>query len=86
MLQGRRFHTIPDVDMGRIPDNPATLNPAGVRQIPKSTYVSNPFYFGGSEVRYWKPQIVKGGKATVKHLKNRATYGISEGRWDKKHA
>ena len=43
MFQGRRFHTIPDVDMGRIPDNPATLNPAGVRQIPKSTYVNNPF-------------------------------------------
>jgi hypothetical protein len=85
MLQGRRFHTIPDVDMGRIPDNPATLNPAGVRQIPKSTYVSNPFYFGGSEVRYWKPQVVRGGKATYKNLNRRMMYGVSEGRFDKKH-
>ena len=66
---GRRFHTIPDIDMGRIPDNPATLNPPGVRQIPKSTYVSDPFYFGGSEVRYWRPQVGKGGKVSYKNLK-----------------
>ncbi len=59
MFNSRRSHTIPDVDMGRIPDNPATLNTPGVRQIPKSTYVSKPFYFGGSNVRFYRPSMWK---------------------------
>jgi len=47
----QRHHTIPDVDRGVIPDNPANLNPS---KIPKDNYATNPFRFGGDNIRFYK--------------------------------
>ena len=45
-----RHHTVPDVDRGVIPDNPANLNPS---KIPKNTTATNPFLFGGANQRFY---------------------------------
>lgn len=47
----QRHHTIPDIDRGVIPDNPANLNP---KKIPKDTYATNPFRFGGDNIRFYR--------------------------------
>lgn len=84
-----RHHTIPDLDRGVIPDNPANLNPS---KIPKNTTATNPFLFGGANHRMYariptgqrryytgdtfEPQI-SGGKATkeTRGYKARALVG-----------
>jgi len=60
----RRLHTARDVDMGRIPDNPAVL---GGHRIPKSTYATEPFRFGGDNFRFYYPQP----EAVARKLKDR---------------
>lgn len=82
-----RHHTVPDIDRGVIPDNPANLNPS---KIPKNTTATNPFLFGGANHRFYakipagqrryysgdtfEPQIA-GGKATKETRGYRALVG-----------
>jgi hypothetical protein len=46
-----RLHTIPDIDMGRIADNPSVL--AGY--TPPDQTATRPWYFGGANQRMYLP-------------------------------
>jgi len=45
-----RLHTIIDIDKGRIPDNPRLQG----GRVPEDTYASNPFFFGGADIRKYR--------------------------------
>jgi len=46
-----RLHTIPDVDAGRIADNPSVLG----RYTPPDQSATKPWYFGGANQRMYLP-------------------------------
>ncbi len=47
-----RLHTIPDVDAGRIADNPSVLG----HYTPPDQSAYRPWYFGGANQRMYLPQ------------------------------
>ena len=49
---GRRLHTIPDVDAGRIPDNRSGVTTLG-KKLPHDTAATNPWYFGAANQRFY---------------------------------
>lgn len=55
-----RLHTIPDVDMGRIPDNRAGAYTQGAK-LPPNTTATNPWYFGGANQRFYVRDHLKIG-------------------------
>ena len=48
---GRRLHTIPDVDAGRIPDNRSGPHSIGSK-LPQDISATKPWYFGGANQRF----------------------------------
>ncbi len=64
-----RLHTIIDIDKGRIPDNPRLQG----GRVPEDVYASNPFFFGGANIRRYRNVDGASGRGFWKDFGNSFT-------------